>query len=189
MKIENNVLTVGDVSVPLGLVASAAKVRVWRVPAAYRENGLFVAVDLAGQPSEVPACSHAETEYLGELEYDADDSLQLNASKAAKLMEINALCNDALSELASTYPSGELQSWSQQAKEADLYAADPTVATPILSAIADARGMTVAEMAERVAANVIAHSSASGALIGRRLAAEDALSLAATPEQVAEVTW
>lgn len=189
MKIENNVLTVGDVSVPLGLVASAAKVRVWRVPAAYRENGLFVAVDLAGQPSEVPACSHAETDYLGELDYDADDSLQLNAAKAAKLVEINALCNDALSELASTYPSGELQSWSQQAKEADLYATDPTVATPILSAIADARGITVAEMAERVAANVAAYSHASGTLIGRRLAAEDALSLAATPEQVAEVTW
>lgn len=189
MKIENNVLTVGEVSVPLGLVASAAKIRVWRVPAAYRENGLFVAVDLAGQPSEVPACSHAATEYLGELEYDADDSLQLNASKAAKLMEINALCNDALSELASTYPSGEVQSWSQQAKEADLYAVDPTVATPILSAIADARGMTVAEMVERVAANVTAYSYASGTLIGRRLAAEDALSLAATPEQVAEVVW
>ena len=189
MKIENNVLTVGEVSIPLGLVASAAKVRVWRVPAAYRENGLFVAVDLAGQPSEVPACSHSEAEYLGELEYEADDSLQLSASKAAKLMEINALCNGALSDLAATYPSGEIQSWSRQVKEADLYAADPTVATPMLSAIAEARGMTVAEMVERVTANSIAYSAASGALIGRRLAAEDALSLAATPEQVAGVSW
>lgn len=189
MKIENNVLVIGDVSVSLGAVAASAKVRAWRVPVAYRDNGLFVAVDLVGQPSEVPACSHADIEFLGELDYDADEPMQLKAAKAAKLAEINALCNDAFNALASTYPSGEVQSWSQQVKEAELFTVDPTAATPILSAIGEARGMTVAEMASRVTANTAAYSTASGTLIGRRLAAEDTLDLAETLEQVAEVSW
>lgn len=189
MKIENGTLTVNGQPVVLPAIQADAKVRVWSVPLAYRENGLFVAVILPGQPGEIPACSLADTEYLGELDYLAAEAHKLEAAKAAKLVELNAGCERALSSLTASYPPGELQSWPQQVKEAADLAADPQAETPLLSAIATARGLTVAELAERVRLKAEAYAQLSGSAIGRRQALEDLLALAQTLEDVGAVVW
>ena len=60
---------------------------------------------------------------------------------------------------------------------------------PLLTAIATARGLPVAELASRVLGKMNAYAAASGALIGRRQAAEDLIDVAATPEDVAGIAW
>ena len=189
MNIENGTLTVEDRTVVLPAIQADALVRVWSVPPEYRENRLFVAVILPGQPDEIPACSLADAEYLGELEYPAAEAHKLEAAKAAKLVELNAGCERALSSLTASYPPGELQSWPQQVKEADDLAANPQAETPLLTAIATARGLTVAELVERVRLKAEAYAQLSGSAIGRRQALEDLLALAQTLEDVGAIVW
>jgi hypothetical protein len=189
LNIENGNLTVNGQTVVLPVIQADALVHVWSVPPEYRENGLFVAVILPGQPAEIPACSLADAEYLGELEYPAAESQKLEAAKAAKLVELNAGCEQALAVLTASYPPGELQSWPQQVKEADDLAANPQAETPLLSAIASARGLTVVELVERVRLKAEAYAQLSGSAIGRRQALEDLLGLAQTLEDVGAVAW
>lgn len=189
MKIENGTLTVNGQSFALPAAQADARVSVWVVPLDYRESGVFIAVNLPGQPAEIPACSPADAEYLGELDYPAAEANKLEAAKAAKLVELNAGCERALSSLTASYPPGELQSWPQQVKEAADLAADPQAETPLLSAIATARGLTVVELAERVRLKAEAYTQLSGSAIGRRQALEDLLALAQTLEDVAGIVW
>ncbi len=193
MKIENGSLVakVGtkNVTVALPAVQSDAKVKAWLVPKDYRANGLFVAVTVAGQAEEVPACDMTATEYLGELKLDAGDVEKLDAAKAIKLDEINIACNAAVAALAASYPEREVQSWPQQVKEAEAIATNPAAQTPLLSAIASARGLPVAELASRVLSKMTAYAAVSGSFIGRRQAAEDLIGQAATPEALAAIVW
>lgn len=193
MKIENGslVVTVNGVekTVPLPAVAADAKVKAWAVPADYRTDGLFVAVTVKGDSEEIPACDLAACEFLGELELDAGDDAKLEAVKAAKRAEINASCEAAVAALAASYPEGEVQSWPQQVKEAEALAADPQASAPLLAAIAEARSLPLAELAARVLGKMNAYAAASGALIGRRQAAEDLIDMADTAEDVASVAW
>ena len=57
------------------------------------------------------------------------------------------------------------------------------------TAIAEARSLPVVELASRVLGKMNAYAAASGALIGRRQAAEDLIDVAATPEDVAGIAW
>lgn len=193
MKIENGslVVTVEGVekTVPLATIAADAKVKAWVVPADYRASRLFVAVTIKGGVEEIPACDLAACEFLGELDLDASEDAKLESAKAAKRQEINEACNAAVTALASSYPEREIQSWPQQVKEAEALAADPQAAAPLLTAIAEARSLPVVELASRVLGKMKAYAGASGALIGRRQAAEDLIDVAATPEDVAGVAW
>ena len=176
-------------TVPLPEVATAAKVKAYLVPEAYRPGRLFVSVTVPGQPEDVPACSQDLVELLGEDILEASDAAILNAAKAAKLTEINAECQKAVAALAADYPDSEVQSWPQQVKEATALSADPQSDAPLLTAIAAARGLPAAELASRVMGKMNAYAGASGALIGRRQAAEDLIDVAATPEDVAGIAW
>ena len=176
-------------TVPLPEVATAAKVKAYLVPEAYRPGRLFVSVTVPGQPEDVPACSQDLVELLGEDILEASDAAILNAAKAAKLTEINAECQKAVAALAADYPDSEVQSWPQQVKEAMALSADPQADAPLLTAIATARGLPVAELASRVLGKMNAYAGASGTLIGRRQAAEDLIDVAATPEDVAGIAW
>ena len=176
-------------TVPLPEVATAAKVKAYLVPEAYRPGRLFVSVTVPGQPEDVPACSQDLVELLGEDILEASDAAILNAAKAAKLTEINAECQKAVAALAADYPDSEVQSWPQQVKEAMALSADPQADAPLLTAIATARGLPAAELASRVMGKMNAYAGASGALIGRRQAAEDLIDVAATPEDVAGIAW
>jgi len=99
----------------------------------------------------------------------------LAGERAARLAAINAGCDVALAALTATYPEREISSWPQQEREARVLAATPTAVTPLLAAISAARGMDVATLAARVREKSDAFAIASGAIIGRRQALEDAL--------------
>lgn len=176
-------------TVPLPEVATATKVKAYLVPEAYRPGRLFVSVTLPGQPEEVPACGQDLVELLGEDTLEASDAAILNAAKAAKLTEINAECQKAVAALAKDYPDSEVQSWPQQVKEAMALSADPQADAPLLTAIATARGLPVAELASRVLDKMNAYASASGVLIGQRQAAEDLITAAEDLEALSAISW
>ena len=69
-----------------------------------------------------------------------------------------------------------------------LYAADPTASTPLLSALAEARGISLPDLVERVLAKADAFAVASGSIIGQRQALEDRLDACTTLEEVQGIT-
>lgn len=176
-------------TVPLPEVATAAKVKAYLVPEAYRPGRLFVSVTIPGQPEEVPACGQDLIELLGEDTLEASAAAILNAAKAAKLTEINAECQKAVAALAKDYPDSEVQSWPQQVKEATALSADPQADAPLLTAIATVRGLPVAELASRVLDKTNAYAAASGVLIGQRHAAEDLITAAEDLEALSAISW
>jgi hypothetical protein len=116
----------------------------------------------------------------------------LEQLKSAKLGEINAACDAACGEVQSGYPAAEVLSWTKQESEARAYLADDNAATPLLNALALARGIDKAELAARVIAKADAFAVFSGVMIGKRQALEDALNALpadATAERVAEIVW
>ena len=100
------------------------------------------------------------------------------ADEAARLKSITGIKNLRQGEnerkfafkskaIGGEYLDGERDSWDQQRTEAIAYSADETVSTPLLSAIADARGITVAELADKVLANAAEYDAAYGELLGK----------------------
>ena len=108
----------------------------------------------------------------------------LDEVKAAKLLEINTECQRVLESLTPTYPERELTTFDKQESEARAYLADATASTPLLSALAAARGIELADLVQRVIAKADAFAVASGSIIGQRQALEDRLDAAQTVEDV-----
>uniref|UniRef100_UPI003FF0D104 hypothetical protein n=1 Tax=Bilophila wadsworthia TaxID=35833 RepID=UPI003FF0D104 len=111
----------------------------------------------------------------------------LAQAKADKLAEINAVCQSTLEALTPTYPERELTTFDKQESEARAYLADPTASTPLLSALAAARGIELADFVGRVIAKADAFTIASGFIIGQRQALEDRLDAAQTVDDVQAV--
>lgn len=193
MQITNQTLTLEHggrtVSVDLPAVAADAVVHVYAVPTDYRADGVFVAVVLPGAAEEVPACDPAHVHLLGKVPYPAAEQAQLAAAKLAKLQQVNAACDAAVFALTATYPQAEIQSWPQQVKEVDAFVADSSTPVPLLAMIAAQRGLEVNELVQRVLAKVSAYAQASGYLIGRRQALEDAIDAAASIAELEAVEW
>lgn len=108
----------------------------------------------------------------------------LEEAKAAKLTEINSACDAILKAAIKTYPETEVMTFTQQVNEAEAYLADPTNQTPMLASLASARGIRLADLAERVLAKHQAYSIMSGIVIGQRQALEDQLDACATVDEV-----
>ena len=100
----------------------------------------------------------------------ADDAAKLEAIRAhKKVHEDTSEKTFALKakQLASKYTESERSSWDQQRAEASAYTADNTSDTPLLSAIAVARGITVGELAAKVLSNAAEYTAAYGELLGK----------------------
>lgn len=135
--------------------------------------------------------ARAAEEAAAEAERLAEYNKPENA-RVRKYTEINEGCQAALAALTATYPDRELLTFDKQEAEARAYLSDPSSATtPILTAIAQGRGIPVDELAQKIIAKADAFALASGALIGQRQWYEDALeSLGpdATTAQIEDIT-
>ena len=107
----------------------------------------------------------------------------LEEAKAARLSEINAAADAAVAALTAAYPDREIGTFGKQEAEARAYAVDATVPTPLLSALAEARGIPLPDLVGRVLAKADAFAVASGSVIGRRQALEDRLDDCTTLEE------
>jgi len=116
-------------------------------------------------------------------------SLTLDQIKAAKQSELAADFAQRMSAVKAGYPNDEIQSWFDQKSEAVAYTAEATAATPLLSAMSSARGITVADLAARVITNAVGYAASAGLFIGKRQRYEDAVNAATDAEAVALVIW
>ena len=108
----------------------------------------------------------------------------LSQAKASKLREINAGCQEMLEALTATYPERELTSFDKQESEARAYVADSAALTPLLSALAAARGIALDDLVGRVIRKADAFATLSGTIIGQRQRMEDLLEACTTLEEV-----
>ena len=108
----------------------------------------------------------------------------LDDAKAAKLQEINAGFESVAAQLVASYPQSELLTFDQQTAEAQAYLADSNAECPMLRPLAEARGLTMDDLCQRVMAKHAAFSTATGYLMGQRQKMEDALEAADTVDAV-----
>lgn len=79
--------------------------------------------------------------------------------------DIRAEGGRRLRMIASTYTDEERETWANQVDEANALAADPEADVPMISALAAADGVTVAQMAWFIVANKTAFTAASAAIL------------------------
>ncbi len=111
----------------------------------------------------------------------------LDYAKTEKLKEINARCDVAMSKLTADYPDTERLTFDQQKAEAEAYEADESAPCPMLRALAQNRGITMADLCARVKAKAALFASVTGALMGQRQHMEDLLDACKTPAEVAAI--
>ncbi|WP_368641781.1 hypothetical protein ABRZ08_13250 [Castellaniella ginsengisoli] len=113
----------------------------------------------------------------------------LAEAQNAQLGLINAAFGQAAQALTAGYPEAERLTWPIQQAEALAWAADNAAPTPYLDGLADARGITPAEMCTLTLAQVQAFQQASQQLVGTRQRLRDEINAAATVADVRAVVW
>lgn len=146
------------------------------------------AAEFAELWDEVFAYAEAHPECVTEEQPYVPPVPTLEQTKAAKLSEINKAADAAIATLTATYPDREIATFDKQESEARAYAADPMSSTPFLSALAEARGISLPDLVERVLAKADVFAVASGSIIGQRQALEDRLDACTTLEEVQGIT-
>lgn len=111
----------------------------------------------------------------------------INHTKFAKLNEINEACEKALRQLVSTYPDMEISTFPQQKEEAIKYLQDNHYDATMLKQIAQNRGISVSDLANRVMVKTELFAQASGAIIGKRQQLEDQLDQCSTIDKVNKI--
>ncbi|MDO8413018.1 MAG: hypothetical protein Q7S51_04415 [Gallionellaceae bacterium] len=99
--------------------------------------------------------------------------------------DINSAYTTAINIIAADYPETERNSWAKQESEARAYVANSLAPTPLLTAIATARGITVADLAARVIVKADAYAAYAGEQIGKRQARMDAIAAAVAVNDLA----
>ena len=146
------------------------------------------AAEFAQEWDEVFAYAEAHPECVTEEQPYVPPGPTLKQTKAVKLSEINRAADAAIATLTATYPDREISTFDKQESEARAYVADATASTPLLSALAEARGISLPDLVERVLAKADAFAVASGSIIGQRQALEDRLDACTTLEEVQGIT-
>ena len=82
---------------------------------------------------------------------------------------------EALKQLTAVYPEREVMTFERQEQEARAYLAGDDSNISHIEAIANARGITIEELADKIVRKADAFAIASGSLIGQRQQYEDQL--------------
>ena len=111
----------------------------------------------------------------------------LGAVKTVRIVAATAASDAILAPYGVEYGPYEMATWDQQYAEAVALMADPNAAVPLLDALATARGMAVAALAQRIIRNREVWSALTGSVVGQRLAIVDRINAATSVEEVAAV--
>jgi hypothetical protein len=104
--------------------------------------------------------------------YPELDSIQMRVVVEA---EIRARYAAIMSQVVKPYMQTERETWFTQLKEADEWLANQNVPTPMLSAIAAGRGISLVELVSKVKENDALFRGAIGYYLGKQQAELDAL--------------
>ncbi|WP_066854364.1 hypothetical protein [Halodesulfovibrio spirochaetisodalis] len=127
-----------------------------------------------------------DTENGFQLMWDVE-YLSLEQVKLAKQSEITTAHDAFLKERSAEYSDMERQTWDMQRVEAEALIADAKASARLVRAIAATRGMDVLELAKRIDANAKNWTAIAGNVTGQRLALQDRVTAAKTPEEVVAI--
>lgn len=111
---------------------------------------------------------------------DVQKSRQIVSKKFALILALNKKLDKKLGSFFNQFSAVEKSTWDAQLAEAKAFQADATSSTPLLSAIATARGITVADLVQKVLGKAVAYQTMVAALIGDKQALESQLQAADT---------
>lgn len=149
--------------------AMAVSTDVYNSALAAREQGKTVVAGSDGQPliTEPP-----------------QETLEQLAKR--KRVEINAASVEALAAVRNEYPDYEQLSWERQEREA------LEGGGPLIESIANARGLEISELIDRILEKSTLYQQAAGNVIGRRQALEDLIAAAlknGDRDSIQSVSW
>jgi|GEM_PF-704317 len=114
---------------------------------------------------------------------------QLESARGRAVVKVNDGYTAAINVIAAEYPETERNSWAKQEAEARAWMANNAAATPLLSAIATARGTSLADICARVIANADAYAVYAGGVIGKRQALMLRVASATTQVELEAIKW
>jgi hypothetical protein len=112
--------------------------------------------------------------------------------KLEKINEINSGFTTQMATIVNGYPEFEIASWSKQESEARSVLSNAISSTPLIDALALARGLDKSELVARIIAKADMFAVVSGQLIGYRQSLEDAvlaLPSDCTAEDISIISW
>ncbi|SEO52732.1 hypothetical protein [Nitrosovibrio sp. Nv6] len=112
--------------------------------------------------------------------------------KAAAIARINASYRAAVKAMTAGYPEDEINSWPKQETEARAWLQDSNAHTPWIDGAAAERGMSKAELVDRIIANAALFAPMHGQLTGKRQKLCDEIAaLGNTPaqQQLDAIQW
>lgn len=168
--------------VPLPALAVDATVHAYATP-----SGLWADTQAPGKPR--PVYPGRGGQKLGTVALEADPEAVLEREKARAMRRINEAYQGELETILADYPEAETKTWDKQEQEARAWQSDSAATTPLIDAIAAARGMDKAELVSRIIAKADAWVDLSGAATGKRQALEDQVAQSATLEAVEAIVW
>lgn len=172
----------------------------YRGQTAYRtDDGEAVIIDTVGALSDgltlTPRPSEAHEWQNGAWVENPERAAEIKEqalaqAKAAKLAEINRAAQAFVSRAAELdkTPEFEVATWPLQAAEAQAWHADPAAETPVLAAIAAARGLDLDKLRAAALKKSQAYTALSAAVAGQRQALADKLDKAKTLKAVEAVS-
>ena len=80
-----------------------------------------------------------------------------------------------MQELIAPYMNSERETWFTQVTEAEAWLVNPLASVPMITAIAAARGTSLAELVSKIMENANLYRTAVGTLLGQQQAELDAL--------------
>ncbi|MCV6590408.1 MAG: hypothetical protein OIF57_15500, partial [Marinobacterium sp.] len=99
--------------------------------------------------------------------------LQFDDSLADARRHIDGLQNAALACIEHGYTSQEVKTWAQQQAEATEWVADNAAVVPLLQALAECRGVSIALVVEKIRAKASDAARLTGIVLGSAQAAND----------------
>jgi len=93
---------------------------------------------------------------------------QIEAKKFLLVAELNRKLDAKLESFFNQFSTAEKETWNLQLTEAKDFTADETATTPILSVLAGARGITVAELAAKVLAKATSYQQTVATMIAEK---------------------
>jgi len=125
----------------------------------------YIRADGSGfSSSRVDSTDEKVNEPLTDEEKEASESLY----KLVLISNVEDVFHDRFKALNNDRPELESSTWVAQSSEAHAYLADNTVGTPVLSALANARGITIEEQANKVIAKETTFNVEVATLLGQQ---------------------
>lgn len=134
------------------------------------------------QNDQLQVISSGETEQQ-KVKYYLTDEDKANAAefmKAAMRYILDDVYNKRFIQEKLAVTELEYSTWAQQEAEARTYLADSSSSTPMLSILAENRGITVAEMANKVIAAVNAYNAKIATMLGKKQKVENEIKACVT---------